>query len=375
MLRKIVILLLALCITGTLLSGCQNVSENTQATGTVPLKYAGGFTIEDIGDGCKKITDSEGQNIILVPEDGKVSTDFEDLPQIEIPVQKVVILSVTFGALMRPLGVTNSIVGCGTMEEELYIEELIEGYKNESIIYVGGGGMGAPDYETILSLDPDIVFMSINISSPDTYKYYEQLKTLDIPVVVCNDYLENDPLGRLEWIKFFAAFYDKDIEAGQYFDSVEQRIEDIKTQVMVSSRYPTVLWSSIFMGDCWVSGGESYVAGMVDMVGGAYVFSDLAGSQASSISLEELYARGQNCDVFIYASTPPWINSIKEIVDNNPILADLPSIKSGEVYCFPPDYYQISDKPDEILQDLAYIFHPSRFPGYQLKHFMKLPAE
>jgi iron complex transport system substrate-binding protein len=129
------------------------------------------------------------------------------------------------------------------------------------------------------------------------------------------------------------------------------------------------------MGTCYVSKGESYVAKMIDMAGGEYVFDDLPGSDTVNISLEELYARGKMANVFIYASTPPYINSIKEIVDNNPVLADLPTIVSGEVYCMQPWYFQISDKPDEIVEDLAYIFHPSRFPGYTLKHFMLLPKQ
>jgi iron complex transport system substrate-binding protein len=392
MLKRILLLVITACIVGVMVSGCAPDSENvttyvttnlgTITTSNVLLKYASGFTIEEMSNGHKKITDSENQIYILVPEDNNEPVSFpegENDPAsytiIKTPMTRVVILSITFGALMRPLGVLDSVVGCGTIQNELYIEELVDGYSNGNITYVGGGGMAAPDYEQIQALNPDIVFMSINVSSPDTFEYYEQLKTLGIPVVVCNDYLENNPLGRLEWIKLFAAFYDMDEKAAQYFDSVEKKINDIKVQVMLSFRCPVVLWSSIFMGDCWVSGGESYVAKMIAMLNGSYVFSDLKGSEASSISLEELYARGQSCDVFIYASTPPWINSIKEIVDGAPILADLPSIKSGEVYCFPPDYYQISDKPDEILQDLAFIFHPERFPDYQLKHFIKLPVE
>jgi iron complex transport system substrate-binding protein len=372
MVKRIIVLVLTMCIVAITVVGCK-ADAGIKPSGTTELKYATGFSIEEIGGGCQKVTDAENQSLILVPQGKKVPTGYENLPRVTTPVKKVIILSVTFGALMRPLGVIDSVVGSGTLEDGLYIEEMKQGYARSRIKYVGGGGMGAPDYEVIRALNPDIVFCSTGY--PDAVKYYDQLKELGITVVVCNDFLETDPLARLEWMKFIAAFYGKEQVAETYFNGVEKKIEDIKVQTMLSSRLASVLWASIFMGKCYVSGADSYVAKMIDMAGGNYLFKDLAGSGASSISLEELYVRGKNCNVFIYASTPPYINSINEIVDNGPVLADLPVIKAGEVYCFQPWFYQISDKPDEIVQDLAYIFHPSRFPGYQLKHFQLLPAK
>jgi iron complex transport system substrate-binding protein len=354
------------------IAGCKSETKE-DTTADTSIQYATGFTIETLANGVKKVTDGENQTLLLVPEGKKAPAGYEDSIQISIPVKKAVILSVTFGALMRPLEVLHSVVGSGTLESELYIEELKQGYSNGQITYVGGGTMAAPDFEAIQMLKPDIVFISTGYA--DYVEYYNKLKSMGLKVAVFNDFLETDPLARLEWIKFIAAFYGKDATAKTYFEGVVKKIEDIKNQTVLSSRYTTVIWGSIFMGTCYVSKGESYVAKMIDMAGGEYVFDDLPGSDTVNISLEELYARGKMANVFIYASTPPYINSIKEIVDNNPVLADLPTIVSGEVYCMQPWYFQISDKPDEIVEDLAYIFHPSRFPGYTLKHFMLLPKQ
>lgn len=369
--KRVLTLVVVLCIILGI-TGCKGETKEEISTGT-SIEYASGFSIQILADGIKKITDGEDQTLLLVSEGKEVSNGYESAIQISVPVKKAVILSATFGALMRPLAVIDSVVGSGTLENELYIEELKQGYTSGQITYVGGGTMGAPDFESIQMLKPDIVFCSTGYA--DWVEYYNKLKSIGLKVAVCNDFLETDPLARLEWIKFIAAFYEKDATADTYFDGVVKKIEDIKTQTMLSSQYTTVIWGSIFMGTCYVSNGDSYVARMIDMAGGEYVFKDLPGSDTSSINLEELYARGKNSAVFIYASTPPYINSIKEIVDNNPVLADLPPIASGTVYCMQPWYFQISDKPDEIIQDLAYIFHPSRFPGYELKHFMLLPKQ
>ncbi len=369
--KKIIsLLLIIILVIG--IAGCKN-GETEQTSSDNIVEYASGFTLETIGSGIKKVTDGENQTFLLVSGDSKVPVGYENVPQIGVPVKKAVILSVTFGALMRPLGVLDSVIGSGTMPDSLYIDEMKQGYLKGQIKYVGGGTMGAPDFEEIQRLKPDIVFCSTGY--PDWLEYYNKMKDIGLNVVVCNDYLEADPLARLEWIKFIAAFYGKDTEAIDYFAGVVERINDIHQKIMVSSYLPTVLWASIFMGTCYVSNGDSYVAKMIDMAGGLYIFNDLPGSDTSSISLEELYARGKTANIFIYASTPPYINSIKEIVDGNPILADLPTVVSGEIYCFQPWYFQISDKPDELVQDLAYIFRPGLFPDYKLKHFILLPKQ
>jgi len=368
--KKFFTLMLALVLIAGVI-GCKGTKKaTTAASGAV---YATGFTMENLGGGVTKLTDGEKQTFLLMPQGKKAPAGYESVPKISVPVKRAVILSVTFGALMRPLGVLDSLVGSGTVESELYIEELKQRYESGQIKYVGGGAMGAPDFEAIQMLKPEVVFVSTGY--PDAVNYYNELKGMGLNTVVVNDYLETDPLARLEWIKVLGAFYGKDKEAESYFSGVEKKIKDLQAKVAASSFSPSVLWTSIFMGTAYVSGGDSYVAKWVKMMGGRYLFDDLKGSGASSISLEELYARGKNTDVFIYASTPPYINSVKEVITNGPILADIPVVRNGTIYCFQPWFYQIADKPDEILQDLAAIFHPALFPGYKLKNFMLLPPQ
>lgn len=368
--KRIFILLLVLSIFAGVI-GCKSTGK--AATSTTGAVYATGFTLENLSGGVKKLTDGEKQSFLLVPQGKKAPAGYESVTQIGVPVKRVVILSVTFGALMRPLGALDSLVGSGTVENELFIDELKQRCASGQIKYVGGGAMGAPDFEAIQLLKPDVVFVSTGY--PDAVNYYNELKGMGLNTVVVNDYMETDPLARLEWIKVFGAFYGKEKEADSYFTGMEKRIKDLQAKVMASSFSPGVLWTSIFMGTAYVSGGDSYVAKWVKMMGGRYLFDDLKGSGASSIALEELYARGKTADVFIYASTPPYINSIKEVVANGPVLADMPLVKKGTVYCMQPWFYQVADKPDEILQDLAAILHPDLFPGYKLKNFMLLPAQ
>ena len=353
-------------------NGCRPVVEDP-ATTNIEVAYATGFSIENLENGVKKLVDGENQTILLIPAGQTAPAGYNSAVKIEIPVSRVVILSVTFGALMRPLGVLDSLVGSGTLENELYIEELAARYASGQIQYVGAGGMGDPDYEAVRALNPDLVLLATGY--PGAVEIYEKLKNLGINVVVCNDFLENDYLGRLEWIKFIAAFYQKDVEAAAHFDAVVEAINEIQARIAISSYLPGVIWASSFMGTVYVSGNESYIARGLRYAGAVNVFNHITGAGSATISLEELYVRGKDAEYFIYASTPPYINSVAEIVEENPVLAEMSSVRNGRVYCFQPWYFQIADRPHEIILDLAAIFHPNIFPDHELKHFMLLPAD
>jgi len=77
------------------------------------------------------------------------------------------------------------------------------------ITFVGKGS--APDYEKISSLKPEIVFVYSGPAGQQAMM--EKLDELKISYAVDNEYLEENPFGRVEWMKFLAAFYDKEEEA------------------------------------------------------------------------------------------------------------------------------------------------------------------
>lgn len=128
--KKLFILLLVLSLFAGVV-GCKGTAKT--GTSTTGATYATGFTLENLGGGVKKLTDGEKQSFLLVPEGKKAPAGYESVTQIAIPVKRAVILSVTFGALMRPLGALDSVVGSGTVENELFIDELKQRYASGQI--------------------------------------------------------------------------------------------------------------------------------------------------------------------------------------------------------------------------------------------------
>jgi iron complex transport system substrate-binding protein len=337
------------------------------------LTYAKGFAVEHLGDGYKKVFDGEGRELLLVPRGKQVPDQYKNLPTIQIPVQKVVVLSGTVTSLLRPLDVLDTIVATNQDKEFWYIEEVKTGLASGKVQFVGRST--ALDYEKLLSLKPDVVFTYTR--SGNMNEVLTKLDELRIPAAVDLQFLENHPLGRLEWIKFLAAFYNKDEEARIFFEQSEKHMEAILTKTRKASK-PNVLWAIITMdGKAYVAKGGDYTDTSIELAGGNNLFKDLPKGEGSApITAEELVARGMNADL--------WINShqihtfqptIKDLVAANPYLRDLPAIKEGKVWKLKPWWYQTLDKTDEQIQDLAAIFHPELFPGYELKHLSKMPKE
>lgn len=367
---KKLLIVMAVLLSMVLLAGCSK-ADKASVTSAVTLKYARGFKIENLADGCKKVTDGNKRAMLLVPRGQKVPSGYKNLPVVYTPVKRVVITSTTQASLMRPLDVLGSIVGVTTEKDQWYLDQVKAGMESGNIQLVGGG-MGPLDYDKIAALQPDLVFMSTG--GPNDAQALQKLEELNIPVAVDNEWLENDPLGRLEWIRFIAAFYAKEPQASDFFAGAEKRITEITAKVAKVKDKPKVAWGMIYQGKAYVPAADSYVARMIAMAGGDYLFKDNKGTGSCAITFEEYYARGKEADIYIDNTMMNLgHNTIANITGQSKLMADLPALKKGNVWGYQPWYWQSLDKTDEVIGDLATIFHPDLFPGYQLKHFTKLP--
>ena len=101
--------------------------------------------------------------------------------------------------------------------------------------------------------------------------------------------------------------------------------------------------------------GGDYVAKMIGLAGGSYVFADLTDSGNNlatvNISLEDFYAGAKNADVLIYNSTIEGEIRHDGRVDRQcPMLAQFKAVQQGNVWCTSQSLFQQSmEMPDLIL--------------------------
>ena len=336
------------------------------------LHYTRHFKIEAVGRSCRKITDGAGNQLLLVPRGMKAPLEFSRFPVVYIPVRKAVFASMTQVCLLRPFHnekIWASVVGVTSPSKEWYIPEIRKGLQNGSIQYIGDGY--EPDFEMIQALEPEIVF---TYGGPNgQFKLMKKLADLKIPCAVDNEYLETDPLGQLEWIKFIAAFYDQGQAAEEYFKQRERRILDTARKLQ-GKRRPKVAWGMIYNGKVYVPAGDSYVARMIDLGGGDYLFKQVNRGN-SALSIETFYARSQEADILINSAYAPTLPSIRALLEQAPILEDMDAVRRNQVWALRPWYNQRMDQNDRILLDLGSIFHPEVIQGRKIENFVKLPRQ
>ena len=101
-------------------------------------------------------------------------------------------------------------VGCitlsGKKQSDWYIQRAKDAMDSGALVYAGK--YSEPDYELILSQGCDLAVENTMIyHSPAVL---EQLERLGIPVLVETSSYETQPMGRMEWIKLYAALLDKE---------------------------------------------------------------------------------------------------------------------------------------------------------------------
>lgn len=316
----------------------------------LPTRFTEAFSVEYLKNGLKKVIDGENRTLILAPKDAEIPEKYANEIIITTPLESLFLGSTTQGCLLRPIGEEVSVVGVTTDTDEWYIDGIKKRMETGNITYVGSSN--APDYELIAALEPQVAM--VYTGPYGQVDLIEKFDELGITYVVDNDYLENHPFGRMEWMKFAAAFYDKEIHASKMFNEAVSNIENLSAS-LENKEKPKVAWASVYKGDVYVPGQESYVAKMIEMAGGDFVF-DLEGTSSSKISLEDFYAGAADVDVLIYSSSKAWTPTIAGVVESAPALADIKAVQDMNVWCFHADYYQSIDKTDELILDLVSIF-------------------
>ncbi len=319
--------------------------------------------------GAKDVT----YDYFLVKKDKKLPPELKNATVIRTPVEKVITLSSTHIAELSVIDETKSITG---ISGKKYIcnNEVYKKAQNGQIKDVGFPGK--LNYELIINASPDIVLM-YGIG-PDVAVEVKKLDRLGIPAVLNGDYLEPDPLGKCEWVKFTASFFDKLLIAQHYFDSIQNKYNTLKKQLDTISDKPEVFCNVPWKGTWYMPGGNSYLAKLIDDASGDYIWRDDSSHESLSLSFEVVLNKAKNADIWL---NPGQANFLSDITAMDERLAVFNPFNTGLVFNNNAktnehggnDYWESgSVHPETLLGDLARIFHPEMFSSGELTYFKKL---
>ena len=233
------------------------------------FQHFGEFSIQDIENGCKKVTDGLGRTLVLVPRGQNAPDGYEKNQIIKIPVKKAVVYLSSDVALLKAIGVLDSVVGVTKEKEDWTIPEIKDGMENGNVVYIGEYSL--VDFERLKVLDPDIVFAWDESA-------ISMLTELDIPCVITTTKIAKDLKTRMYFIKFLASFYGKEKEADRFIARVSKTIDKITKKTAGVKIKPKVIWGDIYEKRVLVEPINSSAAEMVLIAGGEYLLDDVKGA-------------------------------------------------------------------------------------------------
>lgn len=295
---------------------------------------------------------------ILTPESNEVlqewqlsnSTDSES-NEIHVPVENLICGSTTqlyFLELLQELDCVSGV----TYLDRLLDDSLKLVLNDKGAVNVlSGSGLNK---ELVITLEPELILVSP--FDVETYKGFD--------VFYFQEYLEQHPLGRLEWIKVFGALTGEFEKSVKIFDEIAARYEALKLPKDAENR---VVLGNYFQDQWFIAGGNSFIAHLVEDAGATYVSSEMGGVDNKALDQEAmLYKMSQiNGFGFMGGFTP----DAKFFMDN----IQLSEEEYNELNWFyvnttEADYFGKGVvQPDILLSDLISVFGSSKQPTVYFK--------
>jgi|TARA_B110000908_G_scaffold62760_1_gene76226 iron complex transport system substrate-binding protein len=295
------------------------------------------------------------------------------LNTIQVPVKNIVVTSTTHIPMVELLQSENAIIGFphGKYVSSERTKNLLDAGKIAEI-----GKENSLNTEILLNLQPELV-VGYSVTSPD--RSLTTLQKAGINVIYNGDWLEETPLGKAEWIKFFGVLFDKEKEADSIFKAIETNYLNAKKSALMGLQKPTVLSGAIMSKDIWnLPAGESFVAQFLKDANLTYLWKDTKGKGSLSLSFESVFDKGVNADIWI---APGYFTSKKQLLESNALYAKFKAFQDNNIYTPTTKkgksggvlYYELaSTRPDLVLKDIIKITNPALLPDYELVFFEKM---
>ena len=344
------------------LSGCGSKTEPANTESLVfshhyQLDYAQQFTADCYEGGYTMVSiPDSGQKFLVVPQDAaEVDSLPADVTVLRQPVENIYLVSTSVMDLILHLDALDSVTLSGTKAEGWYLPEAKQAMEEGRIAYAGK--YSAPDYEQILAANCSLAIQNTMILHTPEVK--EQLEHFGIPVLVERSSYESGPLERMEWIKLYGILLGKEDTAEQVFAAQEAAIAPLLEQEPTGKSCAFFSLSSNNLAT--VRKGSDYVAKMIEMAGGAYVFSDLTDNGNSlatmNLPLEDFYAGAKDADVLIYNSAiEGTIASVSQLTEKFPLLSEFKAVQNGQVWCTSQSLFQQSMALADLILDMNKVF-------------------
>ena len=382
MIRNCFCLLLLLCLT----LGCNVRQSSSEGSSESPLPffgenlrvdsihYAAGFEVTNL-DGFVQVEVHDPwnkgkllQRYLLVPRDKPVPAGLPKGTVVRVPLRNIVVYTSVHCSMLEMLGAADNIVGVCELQ---YIKvPSVVNHLNEELTRDLGAAT-SPNVERMIEIGAEVV-----IASPFDHGGYGSVEKLGIPIIECAEYMETDPLGRAEWIKFLGLFTYESERADSLFRETESNYLKTKALVENVENRPTLL-TEIKYGSTWfVASGESFMANIYKDAGADYIFSYLPGTGSTPMSFESVLEKAIHADIWFINFNRDEDMTYAALKSDYSPYSQFDAFRNRRIYGNNTNrslyYEEVPMHPDYLLEELIAIFHPHLMPEHRFRYFAPL---
>lgn len=351
------------------LTGCAQHGSSEESRLVDALQYSELLEMQELTNGrtlCRIKdpwrTDRTMMQYLLVPETDqtwdeeqatKIQSEFGASTLVRTPLRRMTITSSCHAWLLSQLDALDCVsVLCDTSYVmATNIQTWMRTNKpdgNPQIL--DGGSSNAPNAEVILAAQSDALWLS-----PYEKGSFGNLASLPVTIIYCADYMENSPLGRAEWMRFYGRLVGAGNKADALFASISKRYE-MQTEQPVKDSLQ--LLAELPYGSTWyVPGGASTSALLYADAGYRYLWCADTHAGSLALSLEAVVAQAAEADIWLFK----YINqegdwSLDDFLRLNPSFSQIKAARMANVWgcnTARSDFFDITPfRPDTLLGSL-----------------------
>lgn len=343
------------------------------------LTHSDGFTIEYFKH-YKVITvrtpapGAEPLQYVLVQCGAPTPPGFAETQISQVPVKSIVTMSSTFVTTLAELKLLDRLVG---LDEATYISnaKVLQMADAGQLTMIGVGA--GVNVEQALDLQPELI-MAVSAGNVE-FDAHPKLQEAGLKVVLNAEWMETSPLGRAEWSKFIAAFFNREAAAETLFAERALQYEKLAALASTVQDRPTVFVNVVARGTWSVPGGHTYIARFLADAGADYLWAGETTNERLQLSFEEIYDTARDAEFWVNTGR---VTTVQELLAGDERYADFVAFQTGNLWNnnarLGPnggnEYWEVGVvHPEVVLADLITIFHPELLPDHELVYYHQLP--
>ena len=359
-----------------ILLSCQRSSTNethTNESKQSTLKYAKNLDIITYDDYQQLIIKNPITHLkiiyYLVDKNTAIPKNLSKEKVIRTPLKNIVVTSTTHIAMLELLGVEKSLIG---FPQTYFVSSKKTRQRIDSGLVKELGNVQQLNTEVLLTMKPDLI-MSFEISGSN--KTMQELDKKGFNILINTDWMEETPLGRLEWIQLYGLLFNQQIKADSLFHAIEKNYLDAVKIAQKATKKPSIL-SGIVFNDVWnLPAGKSLEAQLLKDANTNYFWKDTEGTGSLSLSIEVVFDKAKKADIWV---APGIYNSIEALAQSNNLYPYFNPIQQKKVYSYAHlrgktggyIYFETAaTRPDLVLKDLIKIAHPELMRHYNFTFY------